>query len=84
MAVPKELGNGHYAFNVPIEPDQDGKSTEFQIGFHVPYSGKYTIKPSILTPVDNLAVELPKTMCFTPGSGARFNPFRRILRSTLT
>ncbi len=72
MAVPKELGKGHYAFNVPIEPDQDGKSTEFQIGFHVPYSGKYTIKPSILIPVDNLAVELPKSMSFAPGSGASF------------
>ncbi|MGA7258672.1 MAG: carboxypeptidase regulatory-like domain-containing protein [Terracidiphilus sp.] len=72
MAVPKELGKGHYAFNVPIEPDQDGKSTEFQIGFHVSYSGKYTIKPSILAPVDNLAVELPKSMSFTPGSGASF------------
>jgi hypothetical protein len=72
MAVPKELGKGHYAFNVPIEPDQDGKSTEFQIAFHVPYTGKYSIKPSILTPVDNLAVELPKAMSFTPGAGVSF------------
>jgi len=72
MAVPKELGKGHYAFNVPIEPDQDGKSTEFQIGFHVPYTGKYTIKPSVLMPTDNLAVEMPKSMSFAAAAGVSY------------
>ena len=74
MAVPKDLGKGLYTFNVPIEPDQDGKSTEFQIAFHVPYSGKYTIKPSVLTPVDNLAVEMPKSMTFTAAAGVTYQP----------
>ena len=72
MAVPKELGKGHYTFNVPIEPDQDGKTTEFQVAFHVPYSGKYTLKPSVLMPTDNLAVEMPKSMTFTPASGVSY------------
>jgi hypothetical protein len=72
MAVPKELGKGHYTFNVPIEPDQDGKTTEFQIAFHVPYSGKYTIKPTVLMPTDNLAIELPKSITFTPAAGVSY------------
>jgi len=74
MAVPKELGKGHYTFNVPIEPDQDGKTTEFQIAFHVPYSGKYTIKPTVLMPTDNLAIELPRSITFTPAAGVSYQP----------
>ncbi len=73
MAVPKPLAQkGHYTFSVPIEPDQADKSTQFQIAYHLPYSGSYTLKPTVLMPTDNLAVQLPKSMTFTPGAGASF------------
>jgi hypothetical protein len=76
MAQPKELGSsGHYAFNTPIEPDQGpDKMTVFQVHYHIPYTGKYTFKPSVLTPTGNLAVQLPKSMTFAPGSGAAYQP----------
>jgi hypothetical protein len=73
MAVPKPLGpKGHYTFNVPIEPDQADKSTQFQIAYHLPYSGSYTFKPSVTTPIDNLAVQMPKSMTFSAQSGASY------------
>ncbi|HWE86664.1 MAG TPA: carboxypeptidase-like regulatory domain-containing protein [Terracidiphilus sp.] len=73
MAVPKPLGpKGHYTFNVPIEPDQGDKSTQFQIGYHLPYSGSYTFNPSVTTSIDNLAVQMPKGMTFSAASGASY------------
>ena len=74
MAQPKELGSsGHYAFTTPIEPDQGpDKMTVFQVHYHIPYTGKYTFKPAVLMPTANLAVQLPKSMTFTPGSGAAY------------
>jgi hypothetical protein len=73
MAQPKPLPEkGHYAFSVPIEPDQGEKMTVFQIHYHLPYSGSYNFKPSVLMPTDNLAVQLPKSMSFTPASGATY------------
>ncbi len=64
---------GHYAFNFPIQPDDGDKDTLFQLAYHVPYSsGKYTFNAQVTLPADNLAVLLPKSMTFTPGSGAAF------------
>jgi hypothetical protein len=75
LAMPKPLDQkDHYTFNLPIEPDQGDKSTQFQIGYHLPYSGSYTFKPIVLTSTDNLAVELPKSMTFTPAGGASYQP----------
>jgi hypothetical protein len=74
MAQPKSAGaKGHYAFSVPIEPDQGpDKMTVFQIHYHVPYSGKYTFKPTVLVTTNNLAVQMPKAMTFTAGPGANY------------
>jgi len=74
MAIPKPLSKGHYTLNVPIEPDQGDKMTVFQIQFHVPYSGSYTINPTVTMPTDNLAVQLPKSMTFAAQGGAAFQP----------
>ena len=64
---------GHYAFNFPIQPDDGDKDTLFQVSYSVPYSsGKYTFNAQVTLPADNLAVLLPKSMTFTPGSGAAF------------
>jgi len=72
MAQPKQLGKGRFSFGVPIEPDQGDKMTVFQIHYHLPYTGKYTFKPTVTMQTDNLAVQLPKAMTFTPGAGAAF------------
>ena len=64
---------GHYSFNFPIQPDNGDKDTLFQISYNLPYSsGKYNFKSVISMPADNLAVLMPKSMTFTPGSGAAF------------
>jgi hypothetical protein len=64
---------GHYAFNFPIQPDDGEKDTLFQLAYHLPYSGRsYAFHAQVTLPADNLAVLLPKSMTFTPGSGASF------------
>ena len=64
---------GHYAFNFPIQPDDGEKDTLFQLAYHVPYSsGKVTLKAEVSLPADNVAVLMPKSMTFTPGSGTTF------------
>ncbi|MGP8174157.1 MAG: carboxypeptidase-like regulatory domain-containing protein [Terracidiphilus sp.] len=64
---------GHYAFNFPIQPDDGEKDTLFQLSYHLPYaSGKFTFKAEETLPADNVAIILPKSMTFTPGSGTAF------------
>jgi hypothetical protein len=64
---------GHYAFNFPIQPDDGEKSTLFQLSYEVPYSGgKYTFKPQLMLPTQNVGVLLPKSMTFTAGAGSAF------------
>jgi hypothetical protein len=66
---------GHYSFNFPIQPDNGDKDTLFQISYNLPYSsGKYDFKCVVTLPADNVAVLLPKSMNFTPGSGVNFRP----------
>ena len=66
-------GKGHFMFDFPIQPDEGDKDTLFQLSYHVPYSsGKYTFKPQLALPSDNLAILLPKAMSLTGGSGANF------------
>ena len=66
---------GHYTFNFPIQPDQGDKDTLFQLSYTVPYSsGKFTFKPEVSLPAENVGVLLPKSMTFAAGSGATFQP----------
>lgn len=66
---------GHYAFNFPIQPDDGEKDTMFQISYAVPYpDGKFAFQSVLTLPADNLAILLPRSMTFTPGSGADFKP----------
>jgi hypothetical protein len=71
IAQSKSLGNGRYALSVPIEPDQGDKNTIFEIQYHIPYKGKYTFHSQVTMPVDNFAIQLPKTMEFK-GEGSNF------------
>jgi hypothetical protein len=71
-ATPLPLGKGHFTINVPIQPDEGENDTLFEIRYHLLYAGKLTITPQLLTPVDNLAVRMPKNMSFTAGAGSIF------------
>ena len=63
---------GHYSFNFPIQPDEGGKGTLFQIQYNLPYSsGKYTFHSLVTLPADTMWVVLAKSMTF---SGAGFEP----------
>jgi hypothetical protein len=79
MSMPRTLPEkNHHTFTVPIDPDQGSdKMTIFQIQFHLPYSGSYTFKPTLMMPVDNLVIQMPKAMSFTAGNGLAFQPLQR-------
>ncbi len=53
---------GRYALSFPLRP---GK-TEFQVTYHLPYSGKATIDPHIIYPLQHFVVMMPKTINFSP------------------
>ncbi len=82
MAQPSPAGaKGHFAFNVPIEPDQGpDKMTVFQVHYHLPYTGKYTFKPVGAGAHRQSGVQLPKAMMFTPVRARLTRRFRRIRR----
>jgi hypothetical protein len=64
---------GHYAFDFPIQPDDGGKGTLFQVQYDVPYSGgKYSFHSQVTLPADTVWIVLPKAMTFTGGSGSAF------------
>jgi hypothetical protein len=64
---------GHYSFNFPIQPDEGGKGTLFQIQYEVPYSdNSYTFHSVLTMPADTFWVVLPKSMTFAGGSGTSF------------
>jgi hypothetical protein len=73
MKMDPDGPKGHYSFNFPIQPDDGQKDTIFQLSYTLPYSsGKYTFKPEVTMPADNVAVLLPKSMTFAPAGGADF------------
>ncbi len=53
---------GRYAFVFPLRPGQ----TEFQVTFHLPYSGKATIDPQLIYPLQHFVAMMPRSIRFTP------------------
>jgi hypothetical protein len=53
---------GRYAFVFPLRPGQ----TEFQLSFHVPYTGKATIDPHLIYPLQHFVAIMPRSIAFTP------------------
>src|SRR2546427_3902130 len=53
---------GRYAFVFPLRPGQ----TEFQVTFHLPYSGKATIDPQLIYPLQHFVAMMPRSIQFTP------------------
>jgi hypothetical protein len=71
QASPMPLGDpNHYAFVFPIRPGE----TRFQITYHLPYSGSLKFAPRVMMPTDTIAIMMPKSMTFTPGPSAPYNP----------
>jgi hypothetical protein len=55
-----------YAFVFPIRPGE----TKFQISYHAPYSSSFSFQPTILTPMQDYVVMLPKSMEFKSNGSA--------------
>jgi len=65
--VPQKEKN-RYAFIFPLRPGE----TQFQVSFHLPYSGQASVNPRALYGAQHFVVMLPKSMQFTAGQGASF------------
>jgi hypothetical protein len=65
--VPQKEKN-RYAFLFPLRPGE----TQFQVSYHMPYSGEAGFDPKTLYGAQHFVVVLPKTMQFSPGPGAIF------------
>lgn len=52
-----------YAFVFPIRPGQ----TQFRVTYHVAYTGKATVNPREIYPLQHFVAIMPRTLGFTPG-----------------
>lgn len=59
--VPQKI-KGRYAFVFPLRPGQ----TQFRVTYHLTYSGKYTVNPQELYPLQHFVVIMPRSLGFTP------------------
>jgi hypothetical protein len=71
MPVPQKERN-RYAFVFPLRPGE----TQFQLAFHMPYSGEASIDPRALYASQHFVVMLPKTMQFSAASAAGFQSMK--------
>jgi hypothetical protein len=66
-ATPTSQKN-HYALSYPLRPGE----TQFQVAFHMPYSGQAAISPKPLADVQHFVVMTPPGMTFTPKNPQQF------------
>lgn len=59
---------GRYTFVFPLRPGE----TQFEVGYHLPYSGSAKINPQPLVAQQHFVVMLPKEMQFKPDGSGRF------------
>jgi len=69
--VPQSVKN-RYAFMFPLRPG----TTQFQVVFHMAYTGSAKIDPKSLYPAQHLMVMLPATMKFTAAPGSSFQAMK--------
>lgn len=69
--VPEKEKN-RYKFVFPLRPGE----TQFQVGFHVPYSGELSVDPRPLYDAQHFVVMVPNTMQFTAAPGADFKAMK--------
>ena len=67
-AVVPEKEKNRYGFAFPVRPGE----TQFQVVFHMKYSGELNIDPRALHGAEHFVVMVPKTMKFTPAPGVTF------------
>jgi hypothetical protein len=53
---------GRYAFVFPIRPGQ----TQFRVTYHVTYSGKATLNPRLIYPLQHFVAIMPRSLGFNP------------------
>ena len=58
----------HYLLSYPLRPGE----TQFQISYHMPYSGEASISPKPLQDVQHFVVMVPKSMTFTAANPQQF------------
>ncbi len=66
-ATPTSQKN-QYALSYPLRPGE----TQFQVAFHLPYSGEAAISPKPQADVQHFVVMTPKGMTFTPKNPQQF------------
>ena len=59
---------GRYAFAFPLRPGQ----TEFQVTYHVPYSGKATVDPRPVYPLQHFVAIMPRSIGFSPSQSGLY------------
>jgi hypothetical protein len=64
----REKDKNCYGFVFPLRPGE----TEFQVVFHMPYSGELSIDPKTLYSVQHFVVMVPKSMRFASAPGVTF------------
>lgn len=69
--VPEKEKN-RYKFAFPLRPGE----TQFQVVFHLPYSGELNVDPKPLYAAQHFVVMAPKTMKFTAAPGASFQSMK--------
>jgi hypothetical protein len=69
--VPQKQKN-RYAYVFPLRPGE----TQFQVSFHMPYSGQLSVDPKALYAAQHFVVMLPKSMQFSAGAGASFQSMK--------
>ncbi len=52
---------GHYFLSYPLRPGE----TQFQVAYHMPYSGEASFSPKIFHDVQHFVVMMPKSMSFS-------------------
>jgi hypothetical protein len=62
----------HYFLSYPLRPGE----TQFQIAFHMPYSGEATFSPKALRDVQHFVVMMPKGMTFAAKDASQFQAMK--------
>jgi len=58
----------HYWFSYPLRPGE----TQFQVAYHMPYSGEASFSPKLMGEVQHFVVMLPKSMSFAAKDPQQF------------
>ena len=77
MSPTETSQKGHYAFSFPLRPGE----TQFQVSYHMPYSGEASFSPKPLADVQHFVVMTAKGMTFTPKNVAALPVDARRFRS---